>query len=67
MKNAKQEHGGKRKGAGRPATGHSPMRGLRMPDSLVSAVESWSKKQPDRPGFSEAVRQLLEYAIRAWK
>lgn len=63
----KAKHGGKRKGAGRPATGKAPMRGVRMSDSQVAEVESWARRQPDKPGFSEAVRRLVAWALERWK
>jgi hypothetical protein len=60
---AKSKRGGKRKGAGRPATGQIPNRQIRIPDSLVKAVNQWAKRQADKPTFSEAVRRLLGKAL----
>jgi hypothetical protein len=57
------KHGGKRKGAGRPATGHAPMRGVRMDEAQVRAVKAWARRQSDRPTFSEAIRQLVARAL----
>jgi hypothetical protein len=63
----KVKHGGKRAGSGRKAKGKAPVRGIRMDDSQVKAVESWARKQGDRPGFSEAIRRLVAYALKHWK
>jgi hypothetical protein len=53
----------KRKKMGRPATGVTPMRGVRISDDLCARVETWAAKQSDVPSFSEAVRRLLERAL----
>lgn len=63
MKSDKRKRGGKRPGAGRPATGTDPMRGVRMPDSMVQAVMKWAAKQPDKPTFAEAVRRIISKAL----
>lgn len=63
MKMDKPKHGGKRKGAGRPATGRDPMRGVRMPDSMVQAVMKWAAKQSDKPTFAEAVRRIISRTL----
>lgn len=63
MNSDKPKHGGKRKGAGRPATGRDPMRGVRMPEKLYSAILKWAKSQSDRPAFAEAVRRLVTKAL----
>lgn len=63
MKKVRPKHGGKRTGAGRPATGRDPVRQLRMPATLTDAVTQWAKKQTDKPTFSEAIRRLVAKAL----
>jgi hypothetical protein len=29
------------------------------------AIETWAKQQPDKPSRSEAIRQLVEFALKA--
>jgi hypothetical protein len=57
--------GGKRKGAGRPATGREPTRTLRMSDEFMAKVDVWAAQQPDEPLRSEAIRRLLELGLTA--
>ena len=52
------------KKSGRPATGRDPIMALRMPPALRSDLENWAKRQPDNPSLSEALRQLLEWALK---
>jgi hypothetical protein len=54
-----------RKKRGRPATGQDPVSAIRLPLSLRSAIENWAKQQPDKPSRSEAIRQLIEFALAA--
>lgn len=63
MKMRKQKHGGSRKGAGRPATGQTPMRGVRMSDSLYKQIIAWGREQAVPMGFAAAARKLLEFAL----
>lgn len=64
MNNVSRKQGGKRKGAGRPVTtGTYPAKPVRFPPKLSEAVESWSRKQSDKPTFSEAVRRLVAKAL----
>ena len=49
---------------GRPATGKDPMLTLRAPPALTAEVEAWAKRQPDRPSRSEALRRLVEMALK---
>lgn len=62
MKQASKNVIRKRK-VGRPATGQDPVRAIRMDDSQAKAVESWARKQADKPSFSEAVRRLVAKAL----
>ncbi|WP_227441311.1 ribbon-helix-helix domain-containing protein [Methylobacterium sp. W2] len=41
------------------------MFGLRMPLSLVADVDAWAESQPDKPSRSEAIRRLVEEALKA--
>lgn len=60
---AKSKRGGKRKGAGRPSIGNASIRQIRVPAALSDAITQWSKKQADKPTFSEAVRRLVAKAL----
>jgi hypothetical protein len=55
----------KKRGRGRPATGHSPIVGVRMPPEERRAVEAWAAKQEDRPSLSKAIRHLVALALAA--
>ena len=55
--------GGKRAGAGRPATGRDPVMAIRFPPKLRGAVTKWAEKQADAPKISEAVRRLVEAGL----
>ena len=55
----------KKRGRGRPATGHDPAIGVRMPLDERQAVEEWAAKQPDKPTFSKAVRHLVKLGLAA--
>ncbi len=41
-----------------------PMVTLRMPPSLLAAVEAWAADRDDQPTRSEAIRRLLEIGLR---
>jgi hypothetical protein len=60
-----KSHGGKRPGAGRPATGKDPQVNMRMPAMLIAEIETWSAKQADKPVRSEAIRRLVEIGLKA--
>jgi hypothetical protein len=59
--------GGKRAGAGRPATGKDPVRTMRLSDEFIASVDAWAAKQDDKPGRSEAIRRLVELGLNAAK
>jgi hypothetical protein len=46
------------------ATGRTPMASLRLPRLLRLRIDLWRAAQGDKPGFSEAVRRLVEKALR---
>jgi hypothetical protein len=59
--------GGKRPGAGRPATGKDPVRTMRLSDDFITKVDGWAFQQDDSPGRSEAIRRLVEIGLKAKK
>ncbi|MVT69438.1 ribbon-helix-helix protein, CopG family [Bradyrhizobium pachyrhizi] len=61
----KSSRGGKRPGAGRPATGNDPVRTLRLSDEFIEKVDHWAAEQEDAPGRSEAIRRLVEMGLKA--
>jgi hypothetical protein len=66
VKNAiRKKIGGKRPGAGRPATGHDPSRTFRLSDEFMASVDTWAAEQDDEPGRSEAIRRLVELGLKA--
>ena len=50
---------------GRPATGHDPVLTVRLSPATRVAIETWAKQQADKPSRSEAIRQLVEFALKA--
>jgi hypothetical protein len=56
--------GGKRPGAGRPATGRDPSRTFRLSDEFIASVDAWAALQGDEPGRSEAIRRLVELGLK---
>src|SRR5262249_15952409 len=54
----------KRRGRGRPPTGIGKPVGLRLYPELEQKVDAWASKQPDQPGRPEAIRRLLEIALK---
>jgi len=55
--------GGKRAGAGRPATGKDPVRSIRLSDEFIATVDTWAKAHD--AGRSEAIRRLVELGLKA--
>jgi len=55
--------GGKRAGAGRPATGKDPARTIRLSDEFIATVDAWASQQADPPSRSEAIRRLVELGL----
>lgn len=52
----------KQKKRGRPATGQTPITGVRLPDDLAEGVDAYAASQEDAPTRSEAIRRI----IREW-
>lgn len=50
---------------GRPATGRGDVVGVRMTTALRTAVDEWAAALPDTPSRPEAIRRLVERALRA--
>ena len=59
--------GGKRLGAGRPATGRDPTRTIRLSDEFIVNVDAWAAAQEDQPSRSEAIRRLVELGLNVRK
>ena len=55
----------KQKRRGRPASGVTPMIGVRLSLSKRKAIEAWANAEPDKPSLSEAVRRLLELGLES--
>jgi hypothetical protein len=54
-----------KKSPGRPATGIGIQIGTRWPADIVRLVDEWRRAHPDLPGRPEAIRQLVEIALKA--
>ena len=55
--------GGKRAGAGRPATGHDPSRTFRLSDEFMANLDAWAVANDVTR--SEAIRRLVELGLKA--
>jgi Ribbon-helix-helix protein, copG family len=53
-----------KKPRGRPATGRDPVTAIRLSESMKAAVDKWASKQVDKPSRSEAIRRLVETALK---
>jgi len=60
----KVNKGKPKKRRGRPATGRDPVMALRAPPDLTRAVDDWAGQQRDQPSRSEALRRLVEMALK---
>jgi hypothetical protein len=60
-----KSHGGRRSGAGRPATGKDPQVVLRMPSDLIATVDAWAMS--NETTRSEAIRRLVELGLKVRK
>jgi len=59
--------GGKRPGAGRPATGADPVTAIRLSPDIRARVDVWAAAQADAPSRSEAIRRLVELGLKKGK
>jgi hypothetical protein len=57
--------GGKRAGAGRPATGRDPARTFRLSNEFMATLDAWCSRQVDKPSRAEAIRRLVELGLKA--
>ncbi len=48
---------------GRPATGVTPMAGVRLEPDFRAEIEAWAAKQKDKPALAEAMRRLIRRAL----
>jgi predicted transcriptional regulator len=55
----------KKRGRGRPATGHDPTTTIRLSDEIKAKIDEWAARQEDKPPRSEAIRRLVEQALAA--
>ena len=52
---ATSSNNAKQKKRGRPATGVTPMMGVRISEELRGRIESWARSRPDGPSLSETI------------
>ena len=57
----------KKRGRGRPSTGIGKATGLRLYPELEAGIEEWRRAQPDKPEKHEAMRRLMELALKRGK
>ena len=57
----KSRRGGRRPGAGRPATGRDAVSGVRLPEEMTNAIDEWAEVWGIKR--SEAIRRLLKLAL----
>jgi hypothetical protein len=53
-----------KKKRGRPATGHDPFVGIRLPADLLVQIAKWSEDN-EAASRSEAIRRLVEIGLKA--
>jgi hypothetical protein len=53
-----------KKKPGRPATGHDPFVGVRLPEGLLAQIAKWSEGN-ETGSRSEAIRRLLELGLKS--
>jgi Arc/MetJ-type ribon-helix-helix transcriptional regulator len=49
---------------GRPATGRDPVTAIRLSPEMRAEIDAWAAKQEDRPPRSEAIRRMIELALK---
>jgi hypothetical protein len=54
----------KRRKRGRPATGVTPMVGVRISNALRRRIEAWARGQSADYSLSGAIRQLVELGLK---
>jgi metal-responsive CopG/Arc/MetJ family transcriptional regulator len=53
-----------KKKTGRPSKGVGSVTAIRLSEELRAAVDKWAVKQEGKPSRSEAIRRLLEMALK---
>jgi hypothetical protein len=48
---------------GRPATGITPMVGVRLEQDFRGEIETWAGGQEDEPRLAEAIRRLIRLGL----
>jgi hypothetical protein len=61
---AKQEKSVHKKRGRPPGRNYGETIPMRLSPALKGKVEAWADKQPDKPSRSEALRRLLEAALK---
>jgi len=56
-----------KKSRGRPTTGIGKPIGLRLYPDLDKRLDAWRARQRDKPSKPEAIRRLLEIALKSKK
>ena len=54
----------KKRRRGRPATGITPMAGVRLEPDFRAEIEAWASEQDDKPSLAEAIRRLIRRGLR---
>jgi len=52
-----------KKPRGRPATGITPMVGVRLEPEFRAEIETWAEEQEDKPVLAEAIRRLIRHGL----
>jgi hypothetical protein len=53
----------KKRGSGRPPTGETPNRSVRLPEQLWEQIDDWRAEERPIPARSEAIRRLIELGL----
>jgi hypothetical protein len=61
----KKKRAKRTQGRGRPATGITPMVGIRLDPEFRAEIEAWAAAQDDSPSFAEAARRLMKLGLSA--
>jgi hypothetical protein len=54
-----------KRGRGRPATGVTPMAGVRLEPAFREEIEAWAADQDDKPSLAEAMRRLMAIGLKS--
>jgi hypothetical protein len=52
-----------KKSRGRPATGITPMVGVRLQPGFRAEIQTWADNQEDKPALAEAIRRLIRQGL----